>query len=66
MHSQQAADKFGVSDRLIRRLCTQGRIVSKKTGQPAFLQGRRPEWVIPDDPRILTAKEWREQQAKRK
>jgi len=56
MHSLQAANLFGISERLVRRLCAQGRIVSKKTRKPAVIHGRRGEWDIPDDAIRLDSK----------
>lgn len=59
LNATEAAALFGVSEQRITQFCRDGRIVSKSTGEPAVLMGRRPEWVIPDDPRILTAREWK-------
>lgn len=59
MDTYTAAILFKLSDRRIRKLCSEGRIVSKRTGKPAELRGRLAIWHIPDDPRILTPDELR-------
>jgi hypothetical protein len=64
MDTLQAAEQLGVKERWLRRLCTQGRIVSQRTGKLAVLTGRKPEWDIPDDPIILTKEEGRKRLAR--